>query len=188
MFNYTEIIELSLLLASEILMGIGVYNDIKERKYPNKILASTIILGFAYAFYAGHIMQSITGFVLVNIIGIFMFKHHVMSSGDLKFLSTIMIFISITDIPSCIILCFYLVLTALIIGHMFYKKTGKSILEDLKNQVFSLKSLFFFKVNTFTKSKFENKEEMLENSIPFTLPIFLSFLATIITKYALACL
>ena len=180
--NITFVVQLVLLLASFILMGYGVWTDIKERRYPNSILLSTIIVGLVYAVVSHQIVEAIVGFLIVNLIGIFLHKFSLMSPGDMKYLSSLFLFISLTDIRSCMMLLAYMVVITLVLGYYFYKKLEKNMGEELKKEMKAYKMLFMFRVNTFSSLKYENKEEMLEKTMPFTLPIYLSFILTFATN------
>lgn len=181
MQNTSEIIRIVLLISSLILMGTGVYWDIKERKYPNSIILSTLVIGIIYGIVSGHIIESILGFLFINAIGVFFHKHSLMSPGDMKYLSTIMLFISLRNYTACGLLIAYMIIIGAIIGFIFYKKTGKNMKEDMKKQLFSYKALFVYRINTFPSLKFENMDEMLAKTIPFTLPMYLAYAFSVLT-------
>lgn len=182
----TEIVRLVLLFSSFILMGIGVYTDIKERKYPNSILFSTILIGFVYALFSGHIVQSIFGFLLINVFGIAFHKYKLMSAGDMKYLSSVFFYLNIMNFSSSIMFIIYTLLVTSFIGYRFYRKLDYNIPKKLKSELFSYKALIVYRINTFSEHTYSSKEEMLEKSLPFTLPIFLAFILTVITNTVIA--
>lgn len=186
MQDYKEIVEIVLLISSIIIMGKGVLCDIKERRYPNSILMSTIVIGIFYSFYSGRIMESIIGFIIVNIIGIIFHKYKLMASGDMKYLSTLFLFISIRDIQSCLMLIAFMLVIALIQGYIFYRKLNVDIKNEMKKQMFAYKALFLYRINTFSRLDFNSKDEMLEKSIPFTMPMYFAYVLTIIISYAIS--
>lgn len=177
----TEIVKLILLLSSFIIMGNGVYTDIKERKYPNSNILGTIILGLFYGISSGHVWESLFGFLIINIFGVFLHKYNLMSSGDMKYLSTIFLFISIRNIPLCIILMIYMLIMTFLVGHVLYNKSNEEINNDLKQELDSYKFLLMYRINTFEKKEYKNKTELLKYSIPFTLPLYLAYILTVIT-------
>jgi len=181
MQNTTEIIRIVLLFSSFIMMGAGVYWDIKDRKYPNSIILSTLFIGLVYGLVSGHIIESILGFLIMNAIGIFFHQHSIMSPGDMKYLSTIMLFVSLRDYLTCGLLIAYMLVFGAIIGVIFYKRTGKNMKEDMKTQLFSYKALFAYRINTFPSLKYENRDEMLAKTIPFTLPMYLAYIFATLT-------
>lgn len=185
MQNITETVRITLLLSSYILMGVGVIHDIKDRRYPNTILGSIIILGLVYAMYSGHLLESIIGFFLINVMGIICHKYRFISAGDMKYLSTIFLFISIRDYMTCIFLMVYMLFITFIFGYYFYKRNNKNYSEELKKQMFSYKALFMFRINTFSNFDYKSKEEMLKKSIPYTLPIYLSYIFASLTSLLL---
>lgn len=63
-----SISQLVLLISSIIIMGLGVHSDRKLRKFPNQILLSIFIIGIAYGIIGGHILESIFGFIVANIL------------------------------------------------------------------------------------------------------------------------
>lgn len=179
--------QLVLLISSIIVMGLGVHSDRKLRKFPNQILLSIFIIGIAYGIIGGHILESIFGFIVANVIGVLFYKHHIMASGDMKFLSTIFLYISVLNIPVCLTLIGYMLLFSVFIGYFFYKRnydTKEEIVDKLKGELASYKMLFMYRTNTFHQTKtedFNSREEMLQKTIPFTLPMYLGYVATVIT-------
>lgn len=183
-----NIITLTLLLVALFYMGLGVKSDINNRIFPNKYLLPIIIIGEIYAIYKGWLLQGNFGFILVNIAGIFFHKYHILSSGDMKYLSTLFFFIPLTD-SICLVLILYLLIISMIIGYRFYKKLNKDPLQELKKELVSYKVLLLLRKNVFHTpniSDFANKEELLAKTMPFTVIIFVAFVLTIATQWIIS--
>ena len=182
--------EIVLLITSIIVMGLGVRSDWKLRKFPNQVLLSIFILGLIYGAYAGHLVESVFGFLIANLIGIFFYTHHMMAPGDMKYLSTIFLFISIRHYQTCVILIIYMLISGVIMGYFFYKRTctnTKEMTEKLKNELTTYRAFVLYHINLFHQVKssdFSNTEEMLANTMPFTLPMYTAFVATVLTAIA----
>ena len=180
--DIVQIVKLVYLILGMIGMGFGVYTDIRERKFPNSILVDVIVVGLLYALYSGHLLESIFGFILMNIIGVFFHRYHLISAGDMKFLSVIFLFISIRDIDLCMTFLLALLVTMLAYFCSFYRQRNMSLLQEIKKGLFSIKALLLFKINTFSELKFDSKKEMLEKTVPMTLPIYIAFVITMVSQ------
>ena len=180
--DIVENVKVVYLILALIGMGLGVRTDIRERKFPNGILVDTILLGILFGLYSGHLMESIIGFLLLNILGIFFHRYHLISAGDMKFLSVIFLFINILDVNTCLMYLVFICVCAGIQFYYFYRKTNRSLIQEFKKGLFSVKALALFKINTFSELKFENKKEMLDKTVPLTLPMYLAFVLTVISR------
>ena len=181
MKNILSLILLSLFI---ILTGYCVYQDCKTRKIPNKLFLIGIIIGLLYGLVSHHLLESILGFILITVMGVYARKFHLMYSGDMKFLSILFFILNLRNIRECIFMIFYCLVMSFIFGIYFYNKQKKHILEELKKEMVAYKAIFY-KLNLFKLPTYETKEEMLAKTMPFTLPIYLAFLATLLTECVL---
>lgn len=177
-----ETVRLVLMVSANIIMLLGVRRDCKERKFPNEYLLCLIAIGVMYCLSSGFLMEGLFGFFIVNLIGVFFHKWNLMAAGDMKFLSSLFLFINIRDWQSCIMLIAYMLLVTMVMGFFFYKRNNKNMSEEMKRQMTAYKALFMYRLNLFEKNEFKTKEEMLEKTIPFTEPMFIAFLLTLITR------
>ncbi len=188
MQDTTGIIRIILLLTTFAVMGIGVWKDTKERRYPNSIILVTMILGLIYATVSGHLFESIFGFMIMNIIGVFLYKYNLMASGDSKYLSSLFLFISLLDIKTCLILIIYMLIVGFTIGKIFYSSLNKNMKDELKYELFAYKALVLYRINTFKIPEFDNKDELLTKTIAFTVPMYIAFVLTILTQLIIKCI
>lgn len=178
----TEMIKTILLLSSIAVMGIGIFHDIKYRTFPNIVLFSIILLGIGYSAFAGHVLESIFAFLFINLFGILLHKYRLLSPGDMKYLSTIFLYINIRDIPSCILFILYITISISVQSYLFYRHNGRTLKREALKGIRSIKTLLFYKVNTFSDLQFESHEEMMLKTMPFTVPMYVGFLLVIVTN------
>lgn len=183
----TNVAENLILFTATISMACGVYQDIKDRRFPNSMIYTLIFLGFLYSFYKHQVPEAFLGFIAMNVIGIVFHKYHLIAPGDMKYLSTIFLFISVRDWKTCVLYIVMACIFSLIHSAIFYRKKyngdTKKIKEQLESEVTSLSYLCKFRINTFktvSRSNFETKEDMLANSMPYTIPLFLAFVVSFV--------
>lgn len=155
------------------IMTYGVCTDIRERRYPIQVFLSSVVLGFIYAYLNKFILNAFLAFVVFTLFGIWASDKHLMANGDLWCLSTLFLFIDITNYKQVIVLIVFLFIWSTIIG-IKYKR---NVIEDYKKGLFQVSVLFYkvyFPMNTEGMSK--------ENTIPFTIILVCSLLCTLMFR------
>lgn len=171
------------LIVSLFIMFIGVISDIKYRKYPNIIVLLTILTGLVFSYLNNHLIISIIGFIVINIIGIFFHKYKLVASGDMKYLSSTMFFVNIYDINIMLAYIVFLLFISCIVGIVHYKRLNVSLKQEITRSINNYRNLILFKTNSFSSNtEHYSKEEILTKTIPFTLIIFMALILVILCE------
>lgn len=154
-------------------MAYGVQTDILERRYPRVVFFSTVILGFIYAYLNQFLLVALLSFIIFTVFGIWASDKHLIANGDLWCLSSLFLFIDITDIQSTVTLIISLLVWGVIVG-AFYKR---NVIQDYKKGFLQLKMMLY---KVYFETDFKNIDK--EESIPFTLILVGAFMTTMVLK------
>lgn len=157
-------------------LGIMIYGavvDIKERRYPMQVFASTIALGFIYSALSGFFLEALLSFVFFTVLGIWASDKHIMSNGDLWCLSTMFLFVSIRDYKAMLMLIILLFIWSGVVGRLY----GRNVLSDYKIGLIKVKAMFYRIFMPVDVKKIPIKE-----TIPFTVILVGALVSTVCIK------
>lgn len=174
-------LSLLVLIVSLFYMGAGVFIDLKDKRFPNYIFLSIMMLGLGYytiTYGFDEIYKPLGLFVLFNICGIYFHKIRLVAPGDMKFFSLTAFYLSWTVEESLLFVLFLVFFGVLILALHIYKKEHsiKAIFTSLKSQLIELK---IFSLSHIRISK-DYTQINKNDGLAFTLPIFLSFLSVLL--------
>ena len=162
---------ITLLIGLSAMLG-GVYHDIKERRYPKPFFFISVIAGLLYAWCSGFFTQALIAFIAFTLMGIWASDKHIIANGDLWCISTLFLYISITNIHEGIMLIVMLLIWATIIGAYHHR----NILEDFKNGFTKFKAMIGYKIYFTVDTENVKKSE----TIPMTVILVGALISTLI--------
>lgn len=170
-----------ILMLAICIMSYGAYQDIKTRKFPNKVCMIAFFLGLLYSGMNSHIFPSLFLFIFMNIIGVFAHEKKFLNPGDVKFISICMFFLNTNDWK--VILCFIINILIIGLGYgliypILHYKTRDEMKEHYITEIKNITYFIYLKSPVVSK-KYENDEEMKNNTHPFTVQLLCSFLLTL---------
>ena len=180
MFQYLSLITI---ISSLLLMTIGVIIDLKDKRFPNYLFVSILMLGIGYSVTTNglsNIYKPIGLFVLFTICGIIFHKIKLIAPGDMKFFSLFSFYLSWSIEESIAYILFLILYSLLNLAVFVYKREHsiKAIFKSIKNQLVEFKIFYLSHVRISKDYTEIDKSE----GIAFTLPLFLSFLSVLILK------
>ena len=173
----------SLYLLAFLLLSYGAYSDWKTRKFPNWIFLLTFIVGLFYCWIAEQIGQGMLGFILLNCIGLFFHKYHLVAPGDMKYISLVFLFVNMFDGIKVLIYVIALVVWSLFLGFIYYYHQNKKMGEEFKKGFRDMFLFFTMRVPMPQVNLEGNVEEIRERTFPLTLPMYFAFVTISIYTY-----
>ena len=172
--------ELLTMIASLLIMGTGVIEDIQSRKFPNRILVCCIALGLLNSLIRGQAVQAFFIFLAINFLGILAYEFKLLSPGDVKFASVCIFFLDLSSVGSIVV--FLTSILAIGLGYgLLYPMFRYSSREERRAHYRSeIDHLRYFVYSPGIVSKtYATHEQMKENTHPFTLQLYIAFLITV---------
>lgn len=166
------------------LMYIGADIDKKERRYPNKIVLITTILGMIYAFLSDRFLIAIILCIAMHFVGVFdgcLLK--ILKPGDWKMFATLPFYLPLENAQCFTIFACLLILNAIYTKLKTLKKLDfSSIKEAFKHERDAFKCLVILKEHIITDEKMLSiyKEETIPMTYVMMMPTIITFIINII--------
>lgn len=177
----TQYLSLITIISSLLLMTVGVIIDLKDKRFPNYLFISLLMIGIGYSAITNglsNLYKPIGLFILFTVCGIVFHKIRLVAPGDMKFFSLFAFYLSWSINESITFILFLLLYSILNLAIFIYKREHsiKAIFDSIRTQLIEFK-IYYLSHIRISKDYTEIEKQ---DGIAFTLPLFLSFLSVFI--------